>query len=52
MQRLELSEVDINRALNPPNQIGNVEMDEETKEIKTLENKKTFPKRNGRYAGE
>jgi hypothetical protein len=52
MQRMQLSEIDINRALNPPNQIGNTEMNEESKESTTVDNKKTFPKRNGRYTGE
>jgi hypothetical protein len=52
MQRMQLSEVDMNRALNPPNKIENIEMNEETKEIATADAKKTFPKRNGRYTGE
>jgi hypothetical protein len=38
--------------MNPPNKIENTEMNEETKESTPADNKKTFPKRNGRYTGE
>jgi wyosine [tRNA(Phe)-imidazoG37] synthetase (radical SAM superfamily) len=50
MQRMNLSEADINRALHPPNQIGNTEMENE--ESKEAPAGKKFPKRNGRYQGE